>query len=343
MKRSFLLRLHANRFLLTAVCLVGLLSSAMAQNPVSRPPAPGGAARTKVIFDCDLGDDIDDAYALALLCASPELEVLGITTCYGRTDDRARLACQLLYDWGLDSIPVAVGRDTRTQDVEGQKGRANWYADQFFYAKGFTHKRPIGQSAADFISQQLKKYPGQVTIISVGPVQNMADVIKQDPAAWRLVKRVVAMFGSFYIGYNGSPSPDIEWNVLVDPAAAQTFVASGVPITYAGLDVTTFVKADANFRQQLLARQSPVTNALCGLHSLWGYDRDPTLYDAVAVGMVLWPDLFKTRSTQLVVDDKGYTQLAAAQPTTAEVAVFIDTPKFLERLMKVYKQQNLRR
>ncbi|QKZ15861.1 nucleoside hydrolase [Spirosoma sp. KUDC1026] len=292
----------------------------------------------KVIFDCDLGDDIDDAYALALLCASPDLEVLGVTTCYGRTDDRARLACQLLYDWGLDSIPVVMGRDTRQMNE-----RANWYADQFHYAKNFTHKKPIQQPAVDFIREQLRKYPGQVTVISVGPVQNMADLIKRDPEALKLAKRVVAMFGSFHIGYNGSPTPDKEWNVFVDVPAAKQFVNCGVPITYAGLDVTTFVKADAAFRQKLLMRQSPLTSALCGLQPLWNYDRDPVLYDAVAVGMVLWPDLFKTQPGHVTVDDAGYTRLVANQTPNAEISTYIDTPKFLERLMRVYMTQNLRR
>lgn len=322
---------------LALVIGLGLLAA------TAQPRTNMSAGRTKVIFDCDLGDDIDDAYALALLCASPNLEVLGVTTCYGRTDDRARLACQLLYDWGLDSIPVALGRDTRqTND------RANWYADQFHYAKNFTHKKPIPQPAVDFIREQLRKYPGQVTVISVGPVQNMADLIKRDPEALKLAKRVVAMFGSFHIGYNGSPTPDKEWNVVVDVPAAKQFVNCGVPITYAGLDVTTFVKADAAFRQKLLMRQSSLTSALCGLQPLWNYagataDRDPVLYDAVAVGMVLWPDLFRTQPGHVSVENDGYTRLIPNQPPNAEIGTYIDTPKFLERLMQVYMTQNLRR
>ncbi|GAB3746722.1 nucleoside hydrolase [Spirosoma pomorum] len=316
-------------------------SGLLAATAQPRTDAPPG--RMRVLFDCDLGDDIDDAYALALLCASPNLEVLGVTTCYGRTDDRAQLACQLLYDWGLEAIPVAVGRDTRQMNE-----RANWYADQFHYAKNFTHKKPIQQPAVDFIREQLRKYPGQVTVISVGPVQNMVDLIKRDPDALTLAKRIVAMFGSFYIGYNGSPTPDKEWNVFVDVSAAKQFVTCGVPITYAGLDVTTFVKADAAFRQKLLMRQSPLTSALCGLQPLWNYDRtasdrDPVLYDAVAVGMVLWPDLFKTQPGNVTVDDAGYTRLILNQPPNAEIGTYINTPKFLERLMQAYMNQNLRR
>jgi len=294
--------------------------------------------RKKVIFDCDLGDDIDDAYALALLCASPGLEVLGITTCYGRTDDRAQLACQMLYDWGLDSIPVAAGRDTRQTDK-----RANWYADQFRYAQGFKSKKPVGQSAVDFILEQLHKYPGEVTIISVGPVTNVADLIKKDAKALKLASQVVAMFGSFFIGYNGSPSIDSEWNVQADVEAAKLFTSSGVAIQYAGLDVTTFVKADALFRQKLLMRQSPLTNTLCGLQTLWAYDRDPVLYDAVAVGMVLWPDLFKTQPAHVTVDDKGYTRLDPRQAVNAQIAVYVNTSQFLQQLMQVYLHQNLRR
>ena len=88
--------------------------------------------RQKVIFDCDLGDDIDDAYALGyLLTLQDRYEILGITTCYGRTEDRAILAQKFLAVTGENQIPVYVGKNTSKSSE-----RANWYADQFYWAKG---------------------------------------------------------------------------------------------------------------------------------------------------------------------------------------------------------------
>ncbi|WP_026461795.1 nucleoside hydrolase [Adhaeribacter aquaticus] len=301
--------------------------------------ATNAAAKKKVIFDCDLGDDIDDAYALALLLASQEeIEILGITTAYGRTRDRAELACKMLYETGQEKIPVAVGRAT-----DDPWGKPAPYSEQYYYAKGFNKVKPIKQNAVDFIIENLRKYPNQVTIITVGPVQNMQDVLKKDPGALKLAKDIYAMFGSFYIGYNGSPKIDKEWNVRVDIPASKAYTSAGVPIVYAGLDVTTFVKWDEARQKQILLRQSPLTNALVGLKTLWGYEKTPTLFDAVAVGMVLWPDLFTTKPAFMYVDDEGYTIVDAGKAPNSQIGVSIKTDEFLKRLMQVYMHQNLGR
>jgi purine nucleosidase len=297
------------------------------------------AQKQKVIFDCDLGDDIDDAYALSLLVASKELDVLGISTAYGRTEDRATLACKMLYEFGLDQkIPVFVGRNTSKTDE-----RANWYADQFYWSEGFNKTKPQTKPAADFIIETLKKYPNEVTLIAVGPVTNLKDILEKDPSALKLAKRIVLMFGSFYIGYDGSPTTNNEWNVKCDVDAAKKFVNAGLNPTYAGLDVTTFVTYSKAAREKLLYRQTPLTNALCGLQSLWAYERDPILFDAVAVGMVLWPDLFKTKSVNFSVDDKGYTIINPNLPPNAEIGVAINKNEFLKRITDVYMRQNLGR
>jgi inosine-uridine nucleoside N-ribohydrolase len=297
------------------------------------------AQKQKVILDCDLGDDIDDAYALALMISSTDkFDILGITTCYGRTDDRATMACKMLYETGNEHIPIAVGRNTSNIDE-----RANWFADQFHWSKGFNKIKPIAQPAADFIIELLRKYPNEIILFSVGPVTNMSDIIKKDPKALSLAKRVVAMFGSFYIGYNGAPTIDSEWNVKVDIDASKRFVSSGANILYAGLDVTAFVKWDKDRRDIILQRQSPLTNILTGLTTLWGYDRTPTLFDAVAIGMALYPDMFRTEKVFVSVDDKGFTKIDKTQTPNAEIAVGINTTAFLNQLQKVLLQQNMER
>ena len=142
------------------------------------------AQKQKVILDCDLGDDIDDAYAVALMLSSTDkFEILGITTCYGRTNDRAEMACKMLYETGLEKIPVAMGRNTSNKN-----DRANWYAEQYYWSKGFDKVKPIKQSGADFIIEQLHKYPNEVILFSVGPVTNMKDIIEKDPQALKLAK-----------------------------------------------------------------------------------------------------------------------------------------------------------
>jgi len=287
--------------------------------------------KQKVIFDCDLGGDIDDAFALALVISSPEFDVLGIVMDYGNTPKRAQIACRMLYETDKEDIPVVVGRQTQKN-----------YSPQFYWGEGFDKNKPISKSAADFIIENLKKYPNEVILFTVGPVPNMLDIINKDPDALKLAKHIYSMYGSFYMGYNTGPIPDAEWNVRADEEASKAFSACGANITYAGLDVTTFVKWKSDNRLKLLMRQSPLTNALCGLYTLWGHET-PTLVDCVAVGMVLWPELFKTRKAHVKVIDGGYTIIDESKAPNCEIGMTINKDEFLKRLLQRYLTQNLMR
>jgi purine nucleosidase len=301
-----------------------------------------GQSKQKVIFDCDLGDDIDDAYALGLLLTMQDrYEILGITTCYGRTNDRAELAQKMLFETGQQHIPVYMGRNTSKENE-----RANWYAEQFYWSKGFYQSHPEVPrntlSAADFIQQKLNQFPGEVIIFSVGPVTNFGDIIDQDPQVLKKAKAIYAMFGSFRIGYNEKAPIDSEWNVLVDRPAAQKFVHSGAKIIYAGLDVTAMVKLDAANRLKLLQRQSVLTNALSALYVLWGQET-PTLFDPVAIGMEAFPTMFKTEKVRITVDGNGFTHILPNGEPNAEIGIFIDKKAFVDQIMKKYVFQNFSR
>ena len=213
--------------------------------------------------------------------------------------------------------------------------RANWYADQFYWAKGSgLTKKP--QGATDFIRSQLKKYPGEVIIFSVGPVTNLAPL----GAELQKAKAIYAMFGSFKIGYDGSTKVDAEWNVTCDIHAAKTFVQSGANIIYAGLDVTAMVKLSTENRLKLLMRQSPLTSAMHGLYVLWGQET-PTLFDPVAIGMETNPELFTTEKVHVYVDDKGFTRLDPSKPANATIGTSIKHTEFIQKLMHQYVYQNL--
>ena len=109
----------------------------------------------KILLDTDIGSDIDDAWALGLLIASPDVELVGVTITDGDTAARAKLACKLLHVSGRDDVPVAVGRPTPPPDQVDL---------QFTWAEDFTAKRPVAQSAADFIVETLRAQPGEVTL-----------------------------------------------------------------------------------------------------------------------------------------------------------------------------------
>lgn len=304
-----------------------------------------GTQKQKVIFDCDLAGDVDDAFALALLLASPELEVLGITLDHGNTGGRAKVACRFLYELGLEHIPVHVGR--ATPSVVGESKELAGESGQFIWGHGFEKLKPREQPADDFIISQLRQRKGEVVLLTVGPVCNMQDILKKDPGALKLARKVVSMFGSFYMGYEVGTPPGAEWNVRADVGAARDFARSGAAITYAGLDTTTFVRLNASNRERLLYRKSPMTDALCGLYTLWSYETyakpDPTLFDAVAVGMVLWPDLFTSRDAHVTVLDGGFTKVDDSQPPNCQIGVTIRKEEFIKRMMDRLLRQNLMR
>jgi purine nucleosidase len=307
---------------------------------VTAVPLP---AKQKVIFDCDLGGDIDDAFAVALVLSSPEFEVLGLVMDHGDTQGRGRIACRMLHEAGLERIPVAVGR--HTPSVAGVDAELAGPAHQFAWADGYDRVRPVSEPAADFIIRTLRKYPGEVILFSVGPVPNVMDVLEKDADALKLAGRVVAMFGSFYMGYNGGPVPDAEWNVRADVEASKRFLSAGVNPTLAGLDVTTMIRLNADERLKLAMRNSPLTDALCGLYTLWRFESfarpDPTLFDVAAVGMVLWPDLFTTRKAFVRVTDEGYTVVDESMEPNCEIGMTVNSDELIRRMMDRLLHQNL--
>jgi purine nucleosidase len=293
------------------------------------------AQKQKVIFDCDLGDDIDDAYALALLLSSPELDILGVVMDYGNTPKRGQIACRMLYETGRENIPVIVGRKTTDK-----------ISNQFFWGDAFDKVQPVKQTAADFIIGQLKKYPNEVILITVGPVPNMSDILDKDPDALKLAKHIYSMFGSFYMGYGSSPIPSAEWNVRGEVEASKKFVSAGAKITYAGLDITTFVNLKYELIELLNNRKSPLTDAVVSLYSLWGLGRskpEPVLFDAVAVSMVIWPELFQTRKAFIKVTDEGYTVIDESKEPNCEIGISINTKEFFNRYIDRLMKQNLMR
>ncbi|WP_240971067.1 nucleoside hydrolase [Flammeovirga aprica] len=295
--------------------------------------------KEKIIFDCDLGDDIDDMYALALMLASPEFEVMGIVMDFANTPERGKMALKLLYELGLDDIPVVIGR--KTSDV---------YSPQYIWAEGFDQLKPSPMDAVEFISSTLEKYPNEVNLVTVGPVPNMKDLLDKDPTILQKAKHIYAMFGSFNMGYNSSTTPSPEWNVVADVEASKAFVEAdkGGKITYVPLDVTAFVTVSEENRNLLQMRNSTLTDAICANYVLWRYmhyakdlNYVPIVYDAVAIGVILWPELFHIEEGYVEVDDKGYTSINKEKKPNAKIALHINEDEFMQRMMKRLLLQNL--
>lgn len=276
---------------------IGLAVSA--SSPAAAQP------RLKVLLDTDIGTDIDDAWALGLLIASPEVDLVGVTITDGDTAARAKVACKLLHVTGRGEVPVAVGRPTEPpHDVDYQ----------FTWAEDFDAKRPVTQPAAEFIVETLRRSPGEITLVAVGPLQNLADALRLEPNLGRLAKRIVLMSGS--VGPNAwSPAPIAEWNVVRATGDAQHVYAAGLPLTIVPLDSTTYVTLRQEERERLRTHPAPLTRALEALYRLWieRPEQRMTLHDQMAIAEILRPGQFFARCQTLAiaVDDEGFMRVGA--------------------------------
>mgnify|MGYP001600011378 FL=1 len=163
--------------------------------PAAQAPAP-----RPVLIDTDIGSDIDDAFALALALASPELDIKAITTVGGQAEDRAWIVCRFLSHGGFKSIPVAYGRDPQP------KSEIDWQIQYRRHPAPIFNRtqKPEKVSAVELMYQKLKEQPGKVTIIALGPLTNVARLLEEHPDAKALIRRIVAMGGSVNVGYRGN-------------------------------------------------------------------------------------------------------------------------------------------
>jgi purine nucleosidase len=278
----------------------------------------------KVIFDTDIGDDIDDAFALELALSSSKLQVLGVTAAWGDTDLRARLAARLLAKTGHADVPVYAGPKTQAHSTFTQAR----------YADAWPEPKQGWGNAVDFMLDTIRKNPGQVTLISVSPFSNVGALIERDPETFRKLKRVVIMGGSIRRGYGDlgflpDHGPDPEYNILMDIPASQKLFTAGVPLYVMPLD-STQLKLQEVLRNTLFSQGTAATDQLALLYHQWSastQDPTPTLFDAMAVAYVLNPELCPARPMHVVVDDKGFTRVTPGEPN-AQVCLSSSSEKF---------------
>lgn len=277
-------------------------------------------AKIPVILDTDIGSDIDDAFALALIINSPEFELLGVTTVSGDTAARARIAAKMLWEAGgkWRQVPVVAGAPGPKQDIN----QAPW-------ANDFVGPQILKEGAVDFMRGKIHRYPGQITLIAIGELTNVAALIKADPLAAKEIKRIALMGGSIARGYGAASQPEAEWNIKSNPSAAQVVFSSGIPITMAPLDVTAMLQLDAAARTRIFNQNMPVTNALAALYHLWKQGT-PTLFDPMAVALVLYPGLCQTKDLAVEVDNQGFTRVVDGKSSNTTVGLTTNPDKFFE-------------
>jgi inosine-uridine nucleoside N-ribohydrolase len=283
-----------------------LLLCAQPDRAEALPPAAPKPARSsqveKVIIDTDIGDDVDDAFALALAVKSPEFEILGITTAFGDTETRARIVDRFLGEVGRPEIPVRAGKPTAAKSP----------LTQHRYAEGGQFAKAAHADAVDFLLDEIRRYPGEITLVAIGPLMNVGAAIDKDAATFHKLKRVILMGGCIRrgygdLGYTAPAGAMAEWNILNDIPSAQKLFGAGVPLLVMPLDATQ-LKMDEVKRAFLFGQGTPVTDALTLLYHQWG-QQTPTLFDPMTIAYLLQPELCPVKAMRIRVDEKGFTRV----------------------------------
>lgn len=311
--------------------------------------------KKKLIIDTDPG--IDDAMAIFVALQSPEVEVIGLTTIYGNvyTTLATRNALHLLEIAGRTDIPVAEG-----SHVTITKGTKLRIADFVHGADGLGNQnfpppngKPIEESAADFIVEQANKYPGEVTLVALGPLTNVAMAIQQDPAFTKNIGQIVLLGGAFSV--NGNVNPAAEANIFGDPDAADIVFTSGANVLAVGINVTHQVVLTNADREKLAASNGKFAQYLrkiLDVYYSYHYDAYNTkgvyLHDPTAMLVAIDPSLVTCTEGVVRVQTNGITrgltilynkQKRFGEVTewtdkpTVKVAMTVDAPKVVKLVM----------
>ena len=308
-----------------------------------------------IIIDCDPGHD--DAIALLLALASPEVNLLGVTTVAGNStlDKTTMNALKVLELSDHQEVPVAVGASRPlvrelvvAEHVHGKSG-----LDGPSLPDPVT--RPVPVHAVDFLAERILASPEPVTLVPVGPLTNIALLLSRYPEAIANVGQIVSMGGA--IG-TGNITPAAEFNIYVDPEAAHRVYHSGVPITMIGLDVTHQALLDQTHAERLrsMGRVGRFVAELLDFF-IGNYPRHRSgggsggggapIHDAVAVACVIWPDLVSTVECYVTVDTqselcRGRTVVdrwhVTGEPANAAVGISLPGDRFAEILIERISQ-----
>ena len=289
----------------------------------------------RVIIDTDPG--VDDALALLLAMRSPELKIEGITPVAGNVPLELTLpnALRMAEIAGRTEIPVAAGakaplvrRLVTATYAHGENGLGGAVFPE-------PKTKPIATPAAEFIRETVRKYPGEITLITIGPLTNVAAALNSDPDLAGLVRSLVMMGGSLS---GGNITPAAEFNVYVDPEAARVVFQSGIPITMVGLDVTRRTSLTDDHVRVLESAQNPVSQAAAKIaRNAIDHNRErgflvgPNMHDSLAVAAFLDPSILTWKEYYVDVETTG-------ELTAGETLGYSPTAGDLRRRPEMEKQ-----
>jgi inosine-uridine nucleoside N-ribohydrolase len=327
------MRLTVSLFLSLLLLVAALLGAD------ARRPADAAPKRIPVILDTDIGDDIDDTWALGLLLRSPELDVKLVVSDDGKTLYRSKLLAKFLEVAKRTDIPVGVGMETHKR---GAGGQAAWVRD-------YNLNRYPGKVYPDGVQAMIDtimRSREPITVIAIGPVPNLAEALRREPRIAEKA-RFVGMHGSVRVGYGGSKTPSAEYNVKQDVPACQKVFTAPWEMTITPLDTCGIIDLQGQQYRRVFESRDPIASAIIENYRHWSAARkrpegqpDPaetrssTLFDTVAVYLAFSTDLCKMERLPIAVNNEGFTVIQPGARTINVATEWKDLPAFRELLVE---------
>ena len=264
-------------------------------------------ASIPVILDTDIGSEIDDTWALAMLLGMPELDLKLIVTDYGNTPERTRLVAKILQRAGRTDIPIGTGIKTGDDPLPQKR----WLGD---FDLG-TYPGKVHEDGVAALIDTIYAQPGIVTLIAIGPVPNIKEALRRDPRIASKV-RIVCTGGRIYKGFENGGKPPGDWNVRADVASWQAMVAAPWTITTSPLDASAELALRGNSYATVADSKHPLARIVMENYKLWAYrdsrpkDASSALYDTAAVYLAYSEEYARVETLKLIVNDRGHTLIS---------------------------------
>lgn len=297
-------------------------------------PAQNTSPREAVLLDTDIGTDIDDAVCLAYLLRQPRCELLGVTTVSGPVKQRAALASAVCRAADRGEVPVRAGQSNGILIDEVQPR-----CPQEAVLPRFDHAAPESfapNAAVNFLREQIRARPNEVTLLAIGPMTNLALLFTLDPEIPKLLKRLVLMCGRFTTRTPGAKAA--EWNALCDPiATAAVYRAPATVHRSIGLDVTIRCRMPADECVAKFAQIGGPLAVVAAMTEVWAHKAEQvTFHDPLAAAVIFEPGLCEWQAGQVDVELKSdraagmthFTSPPEAKPH--EIAVDVNPAAFFE-------------
>lgn len=285
----------------------------------------GPDGRIPILLDTDPGNDIDDVLAIAYLARQPRCELLGLTTVTGAVDQRAAVAEITLRAAGREDVPIHLGRRAPLGSGPGQPHAAHYAAVQNL---PHTLHRPEN-TAVTFLRDTIRSRPGEITLVTIGPLGNVATLFALDPEIPSLLGGFVSMIGAFGVndGY--------EWNAMVDPTAAEIVFCTPRPAHgIIPLDVSWGCRLSPPEIQARFAH--PVHAPLRAMAAKWFEQQEEIIFhDPLAVAALFAPGLVEFTAGQVSVHPETGVTTLTGEPGNDHVALQVDPDAFFAEYFAV--------